>query len=78
MAGEYVMLIAGGECLAEPRAKLDETYWGFSPHSFIKLDADARTFAQELRCNHLHMVYGDYVPHLMETCRVMGIRPIVV
>ena len=78
IAGDYVMLIAGGECLTEPREKLDETYWGFSPHSFIKLDADARTFAQELRCNHLQMVYGDYVPHLVETCRVMGVRPIVV
>ena len=76
--GEHVMLIAGGECTEQSREKLKETYWGFSPHSFVKLDADARTFAQELRSNHLHMVYGDYVPHLTECCRVLGIRPIVV
>jgi len=78
IAGEYVMLIAGGECLHEPREKLEETHWGFSPHSFVKLDDDARAFAQELRSNHLHMVYGDYVPHLLESCRVLGIRPITV
>jgi L-fucose/D-arabinose isomerase len=77
-AGDYVMLIAGGEALDAPRAKLQETFWAFSPHTFVRLDADARRFAQELRCNHLHMVYGDYVPHLVETCRVLGIRPILV
>lgn len=77
-AGEYVMLIAGGECQQYPREKLDETYWGFSPHAFIRLDPDPRAFAQELRSNHLHMVYGDYVPHLLEFCRVFGIRPIMV
>lgn len=78
IAGGYVMLIAGGECLDVPREKLNETFWSFSPHSFIKLDADPRTFAQELRCNHMSLVYGDYVPHLVECCRVLGIRPIVV
>jgi L-fucose/D-arabinose isomerase len=78
IAGDYIMLIAGGEALDEPPEKLGETYWEFSPHSFVKLDADPRAFAQELRCNHLHMVYGDYVPHLIECCRVLGIRPIVV
>jgi L-fucose isomerase len=71
------MLIAGGEALDAPRAKLDKTYWAFSPHTFVRLDSDARKFAQELRCNHLHLVYGDYVPHLLETCRVLGIRPIL-
>ena len=78
IAGEYVMLITGGECLQEPREKLEETYWEFSPHAFVKLDADPRAFAQELRCNHLHVVYGDYVPHLVECCRVLGIRPIAI
>jgi L-fucose isomerase len=78
VAGDYVMLIAGGECLQEPREKLKETHWSFSPHAFVKPDADARAFAQELRSNHLSMVYGDYVPHLVEGCRVLGIRPIVV
>ena len=77
-AGDYIMFIASGECLQEPREKLQETHWGFSPHAFIQLDCDPRVFAQELRCNHLHMVYGDYVPHLLELCRVFGIRPIMV
>ena len=72
------MLITGGESLPYPLEKLKETYWGFSPHAFVKLDADPRTFAQDLRSNHLSLVYGDYVPHLVETCRVLNIRPILV
>jgi L-fucose/D-arabinose isomerase len=78
VAGDYVMLIAGGESQDYPLAKLEETYWGFSPHAFVRLDADPRRFAQELRSNHLTLVYGDFVPHLLETCRILGIRPIVV
>jgi L-fucose isomerase len=77
-AGDYVMLIARGRALAEPREKLGETYWGFSPHAFIELEAEPREFAQALRCNHLHMVYGDYVDHLLEFCRVLDVRPILV
>jgi L-fucose isomerase len=77
-AGEYVMFISSGEAVDYPRAKLQETHWEFSPHTFVRLDVDARRFAQELRCNHIHMVYGDYVPHLVECCRVMGVRPITV
>ena len=77
-AGEYVMLIAGGECQPYPLEKLQETFWGFSPHAFVRLDADPRAFAQELRSNHLSLVYGDFVPHLVETCRVLGIRSLIV
>ncbi len=77
-AGEYVMLIAGGKCQPYPLEKLQETHWGFSPHAFVKLDADPRAFAQELRSNHLSLVYGDYAPHLVETCRVLGIKALLV
>ena len=78
VAGEYVMLIAGGRCIEEPREKLAKTHWEFSPHAFVEVDGDARQVAEELRSNHLHMVYGDYVSHLVEACRVLEIRPIVV
>ena len=61
VAGDYVMLIVGGECLDYPLEKLEETHWGFSPHAFVRLDADPRAFAQELRSNHLSLVYGDFV-----------------
>ncbi|MCY3947320.1 MAG: hypothetical protein OXF44_13675 [Anaerolineaceae bacterium] len=77
-AGEHVMLITGGECLDVPHEKLGETHWDFSPHAFVRLDADPRAVARELRSNHLSLVYGDYIPHLEETCRVLDIRPIVV
>jgi L-fucose isomerase len=77
-AGEYVMLIAQGECILEPREKLKRTYWECAPFAFVRLKADARHFAQSLRSNHIHMVYGEYLPHLLETCRALGIRPIVV
>ena len=77
VCGESVMLIASGRALEQPREKPAETYWEFSPHTFVRLNADARTFAQKVRCNHLHLVYGEYVPHLVECCRVLGVRPIV-
>lgn len=77
VAGDYVMLIASGESEEYPREKLHQTYWSFSAHAFVTLDCDARAFAQELRSNHLTMVYGDYVPHLVECCRVLDIRPIL-
>ena len=73
----YIMLIAGGECLDVPREKLMRDLLGFSPHGFVRLDGDPRTFAHELRSNHLSLVYGDFVPHLLETCRILGIRPLV-
>lgn len=78
IAGEYALFIASGECLAYPHTKLQETHWEFSPHAFVKLDADARRFAQELRSNHISLVYGDYTAHLIETCRILGIRPLLV
>jgi L-fucose isomerase len=78
VAGEYVMLIAPGECILEPREKLKRTYWECAPFAFVRLQADACTFAESLRSNHIHMVYGEFVPHLLETCRVLDIRPILV
>jgi L-fucose isomerase len=77
-SGHYMMLIAPGECILEPREKLKRTFWECAPFAFVELQADARVFAESLRSNHIHMVYGEYVPHLLETCRTLGIRPIVV
>ena len=60
-AGEHVMLITSGYCMDVTHEKLQETHWGFSLHAFVKLDADPCTLAQELRSNHLSLVYGDFV-----------------
>jgi len=43
----------------------------------VELDCSPEEFISELRCNHIHVVYGDYVRELEVLCRVLGIRPIV-
>ena len=77
ISGEYVMLITGGESLDKSRDALKETYWEFSPHTFIKLDAPTPAFVDCLRSNHIHMMYGNYQNELLETCRVLNIQPVV-
>ena len=74
--GQYVMLIAGGESLELPREALKETYWEFSPHTFIRLDAPSERFIANLRSNHIHHMYGDWRRELIHLCRVLKIRPI--
>ena len=75
--GKYVMLITGGESLDKSRDALKETYWEFSPHTFIKLDIPTDAFVNCLRSNHIHMMYGDYQNELLQTCRVLNIQPVI-
>lgn len=72
--GRYKMLIISGECLAFPRKKLDETFWGFSPHAFIHIDNDPRILIKMLRSNHIHMTYGDHREGLRKFCNIMNIE----
>lgn len=75
--GRHVMLITGGESLEKSRDALKETYWEFSPHSFVRIDAPVPLLVEQLRSNHLHMMYGDHRRELVHLCRVLGIEAIV-
>lgn len=74
--GEYIMLIITGEAIAYPREKLSEINFQ-QPQAFVKLDCSPDDFISDLRCNHIHVVYGNYVKELEVTCKVLGIRPII-
>ena len=76
-AGRHVMLISGGESLNMPREALKTTYWEFSPHGWIKLDAPVDAFTDALRSNHIHVMYGDWRRELVHFCKSLGIDPIV-
>jgi L-fucose isomerase len=72
--GRYVMLITGGESLDKPKEALKETYWDFSPHAWVALDASVRAFTDALRSNHLHMMYGDFRRELTVLCETLDIE----
>ncbi len=75
--GEYIMLILTGEAVSYPREKLSEVN-AQQPQAFVKLNCEPDNFINELRSNHIHLVYGDYVKELIVLCKVLGIRPITV
>jgi L-fucose isomerase len=74
--GEYIMLIMRGEAKTYPREKLGEIN-PQQPQAFVELGCGPDAFIEQLRCNHIHVVYGDYVRELEVLCTVLGIRPIV-
>lgn len=74
--GEYVMLALAGEATAFPREKLSEVN-SQHPQAFVKLDCQSDDFIEELRCNHIHLVYGNYLKELEVLCKVLDIRSII-
>ncbi|TFG64432.1 MAG: hypothetical protein E4H36_03035 [Spirochaetales bacterium] len=74
--GEYIMLIMKGEAKEFPREKLSEIN-SQQPQAFVKLLCEPDDFIKELRCNHIHAVYGDVVKELVVLCEILGIRPIL-
>jgi L-fucose/D-arabinose isomerase len=74
--GEYVMLIGGGQTVDYPREKLKEIN-PQHPQSYVRMDCGIDTFLEDLRCNHVHFVFGDFAEELATACWVLGIRPIV-
>jgi L-fucose isomerase len=78
VAGKYTCLITTGDALDVPLEKVARTFWGFSPHIFIHLDSGYAPFMQELRCNHMHVTYGDHKQALAELCRMFDVQPILI
>ncbi len=74
--GEYVMLIGGGQIIEYPREKLSEIN-PQHPQSYVWMDCTLDTFLENLRCNHVHFVFGNYLEELSVACWAPGIRPIV-
>ena len=74
--GEYVMLITAGETIEYPREKLKEIN-PQHPQSYVKMDCDLAVFVENLRCNHIHFVFGDYEKELEIACWALGVRPIL-
>lgn len=73
----YAMFLAPVEVVEMPREKLRETIWE-RPHAYVKLQCDREAFFDAIRSNHVHLVYGDCRDELVEVCRVLGVRPVVV
>jgi L-fucose isomerase len=76
IAGEYVLLITGGQTVEYPREKLKEIN-PQHPQSYVRLDPALATFVDNLRCNHIHFVFGDFVEELKTACWALDIHPIV-
>lgn len=47
------------------------------PHAFASLECRVERFLEEFPTNHIHAVYGDYVPELMKWCEYAGIEPVL-
>jgi L-fucose isomerase len=73
--GQYVMLIAEGEAVEQPKSRFKEAreHW---PHMFVSLPGDAEAFVQNVRSNHLHACYGHYAQELMEVCELFNVAPL--
>lgn len=74
--GKYIMLITGGESIAYPREKLFDLN-PQHPQSYIRLDVPIDCFIENLRSNHIHFVFGDYIEELKIACEVLQITPVV-
>lgn len=75
--GEYQMLVAPCEVVDMPREKLRETIWE-RPHAYLRMLCERDEFLGAVRSNHIHLVYGDWRAELIETCAILGVKPVVV
>jgi len=69
--GEYVLQIAAGKSIEQPRERLAEAREKW-PQAYIKLYTDdMEKFIQTCRSNHMHMTYGNYVKELKEIAQIL-------
>lgn len=78
ISGKYTCLITTGDALDVPLEEVVNTFWGFSPHIFVHLDSGYTAFMKELRCNHMHVTYGDVKEQMAELCRMFNVEPIMI
>lgn len=74
--GRYQMLIMPVDVVKQPRERLKESTWE-RPHTYFKLNCSKEAFFENVRSNHIHLVYGDYVRHLEEVCKILDIEPVI-
>jgi L-fucose isomerase-like protein len=77
---EHEFLIARGECF-DPGGDYEQHCgcgMGDWPHAFIKVRGDARAFVDRMNVEYIHLVYGDIVAEVVETCKHLGVRAVVV
>jgi L-fucose isomerase len=71
--GKYVLNAIKGKAYDPgPRNSYLESQEGLAgdrwPWTYVKLEGDTNKFVQNLRANHIHMVYGNYLDALKEFC----------
>jgi L-fucose isomerase-like protein len=78
--GEHEFLISRGDCLEMGEDYEDHCGCGMKdwPHAFFTLEGDARAFVDHMNVEYIHIVYGDIVDELIETCKHLGINAGVV
>lgn len=74
---EYVMLISRGEMFEDTFENRKNTGWPTWPYAAAKLEGDIDKFMENLRSQYMHFCYKDIVDELIDTCNLLGIRPIV-
>jgi len=68
-----IMLITSGTVVEKDREALRALNYQ-QPQAFVNLHCSSQGFVDQLRSNHIHMVYGQYTEHLKELCRVLDIE----
>lgn len=74
--GKYQMLILSVDVVKQPRERLRESTWE-RPHTYFKLHCAKEVFFDNVRSNHIHLVYGDYTEQLKEVCKILDIEPVI-
>jgi len=71
--GKYVMLAVKGKTINVNRERFKESreYW---PHAFVELDCDVKEFIQNVRSNHIHICFGEWINELKEFCSFKDIE----
>ena len=76
IAGRYVLLLFKGNSIYMATEKFENTVIQW-PHAFIQLEFDSNRLFPQLRSEHIHMIYGNYIEELSYFCSLLGIDTIL-